>query len=88
MSEYELIARRVSKLTDNKDVEPVDLLKTVIHDIESGETPCDGIFVVVLKRESDGQWSTARYRSKLNSPETIALLRCAEHATMCNWLGR
>lgn len=50
----DLATRRVDKAPDNLTIRPMDLLKAVIKDIETGEVRADGLVVLIVQRPKDG----------------------------------
>lgn len=83
-----LAALRVGKADDNKDVKPVDLLRAMIHDIESGELKCDGLLLVWLDRPEEGNWDYGVYRSNVTRIEELAWYRLLEWSHLHRWTGR
>lgn len=84
--QFELVAKRVGRLTDNAAVTPLDLLKTVIDDIESGETPCDGLLIITVKRNEDSSMKVTRYRANIKREAEIALLGSQHHRAIHEWI--
>jgi hypothetical protein len=56
MSDMEkLSALRVGKADSNLHVRPIDLLRAAAHDVEVGETKCDGVLVLFVIKKPDGR---------------------------------
>jgi hypothetical protein len=84
VSEFEL--RRLEKITDNKEMRPLDLLKLVIAQIEAGETPADGLFILAIDRHDNGNLRTVnRYRCGLNRQDEVAFLADSQLRALEHW---
>lgn len=43
-----LASLRVDRASDNRDIKPVDLLRAMVHDIESGRINADGLILLYV----------------------------------------
>lgn len=82
----ELSVRRVTKQTDNTEVKPVDLLRKILHDIESGETKAGSVLIMIMSHDDDG-WDRVTYRAGLTHEQEIALLALAKKRAIERWIG-
>jgi hypothetical protein len=82
----DLSIRRVERQPDNKKVNPIDLLKKVIHDIETGEIKADAILILPLEI-TDGAWTRTVYRAGLSVADELTLLSLSHRKTMDWWMG-
>lgn len=89
MSDVEkMAAMRLSKMTDNKDAKPIDLLRAAIHDIETGALQCDGMMLVWMVRPKDSDWDYGVYRANVTRIEELAWYRLLEHSHLHKWIRR
>jgi len=82
----EFTAKRVAKMTDNAECTPVELLRYVLHEIESGEISPDCIMILAAKRHNGTRWDTASYRANLGRADEIAMLASAQHKAIRDWI--
>ena len=82
----EFTAKRVSKMTDNKECTPIELLRYVLYEIECGEIEPDCMMIIAAKRDGS-RWDMARYRSNLAREAEIAMLESAKHKAVRDWVG-
>lgn len=78
MSTDDLAVRRVRYESDNVKVNPTDLLRMVIADIEAGHVPCDGVVVLVANRPSEGDHEYTSYRSGMTQAQECLTLTIAQ----------
>lgn len=89
MSDVEkLAAKRVERASDNADVRPIDLLRAMANDIESGQLECDGLLIIFRNRPAVGDWSFGSYRCRLTRDEEAGTLMLAQDRFMKRWMGR
>lgn len=69
MSE-QLAAARVDKAKDAMAVKPVDLLRAMIHDIETGKLVTDGLAIVWAQRPAEGAWDYGTYRCGMTTTKS------------------
>ena len=87
MSEHdEFTIKRVARMVSNKECTPVELLRYVLHEIETGEIKPDGLMIMAVQRDGS-TWDTARYRANLTREAEIALLASSQHKAIRDWIG-
>lgn len=82
----EFTAKRVGKMTDNKDCTPIELLRYALYEIESGEIDPDCMMIIAAKRDGS-KWDMVRYRSNLTREAEIAMLESEKQKAVRNWIG-
>lgn len=87
MSEYEFTSKRVSKMKDNAQCTPVELLRHVLYEIESGEISPDCLIILAAQRDGSG-WDMATYRANLSREAEIAVLASAQYKAIRDWVGQ
>lgn len=87
MSEHEFVAKRVAKMTDNAECTPADLLKMVLHEIETGQISVESLMVITQRREAGGSLTVRRYRANLPRQTEIAMLGVAHHEAIRDWIS-
>lgn len=90
MSVEDLSLRRVTKQTDNTKITPVDLLKKILHDIETGETKADAVLVLMIAGANDPDdpnWDRTTYRAGMSYQTEICLLELAKKRAVERWVG-
>lgn len=85
MSEHEFVAKRVQRMSDNDHCTPVELLKTVLHEIETGEAHVDNMMIITVDRRGEG-WIVNRFRAKLTRETEIALLTTSQYKAIRDWV--
>lgn len=81
----DLAVARTRREDDNANVKPVDLLQTIIADIQDGEFVADGVIVLLVNRPKDGDWTTESYRSGMTRTDEIAYLELAKSNRIRDW---
>lgn len=81
----ELAVKRVKKANDNSEVRPVDLLRTMAHDIENGIIKCDGLLLLYVDRPKDGSWTYGSYRCGLARDQEVLTLVMHQERAIRNW---
>lgn len=81
----QLAVARVRKETDNVKVTPVDLLHSIIADIQDGLINPDGLIVLAVTRPDDSGWETESYRCGMKRTDEIAFLELAKETTIRKW---
>jgi hypothetical protein len=82
-----LAALRVGKAEDNKDITPLDLLRTMIHDIETGALKVDGLMILWFNRPKGEDWDMGSYRARVDRVEQLAFLELAKERHIRGWLN-
>lgn len=71
----ELAIARVNAAKDNGSVKPIDLLKAMIHDLETGVITADGLILVYANRPAEkAPWSFGRYVCGMTYDQEIVAL--------------
>lgn len=83
----ELAPRRVEKQSDNMEVRPIDVVRKLLHDIESGKVTPDKVFILIVENKDDGSWDRYTYRAGLTFEQEIALLELAKKRSVERWVG-
>lgn len=81
----QLAVARARREDDNANTSPVDLLQTIIADIQDGEIEADGVIVVAVHRPENGDWNTHRYRCGMKRVDEVAFLELARSQTVDDW---
>jgi len=87
MSDRDISIERVRRAEQSKDIKPLDLLRTIIADIEDGEFEADGLVVTMLKRGEGSEWNVMHYRCGITRPEEYTLYGLASAAVIERWKG-
>lgn len=82
--ELNLSKGRVLRAKDNADVPPLDLLRYIVSEIESGEIRPSSAFVVVTEDTEDRLFHH-RFFSNLDSYGTLAILELAKKRVLEEW---
>lgn len=85
MSEHEFVAKRVQRMSDNDHCTPVELLKLVLHEIDTGAVKADSIMIITVDRSGEG-WVVQRFRAKLTRETEIALLTTSQYKAIRDWV--
>lgn len=81
-------AAKAKAASDNTKIDPVDLLKMVIEDIEDGEINADGLVVIYVHRPEEGDNTVGLYRCGMRDYfEELGIVRIAEQKTVDNARG-
>jgi hypothetical protein len=86
MSLDEITRARLERLDSCLDIQPTDLLRWALDDIERGETTCDGLIVIWCRRPQEGNWDAGTYRAGLSRDQELVQLRLAEERLLRRWL--
>lgn len=84
----ELSKRRVDKAIDNKTVSPVDLLRAMADDIESGRLKVDGLLLLYCWRPSEGVWDYGGYRCGLTYDQQLVMVDLAHERIIRQWIRK
>lgn len=85
--EYELQARRIERLSDNTECKPVDLLKALVRDIETGRVEFESVLVLTGFRPDDSRpWEFNTFRAGVTREQEIALCEMAKERCIRDWL--
>lgn len=84
MSENEFVAKRVARMKRNEECTPVELLRYVLHEIETGEIQPDCMMIITAKREGS-EWDVVRYRANLSREHGIAMLASEHWKAVRDW---
>jgi hypothetical protein len=79
------LARKEAKAKTNMDIAPVDLLKILIRDIETGVVKADSMLVLVNDTHDEFSWCTSYYRCGLTRERENSMLSIAQHRHLHNW---
>jgi hypothetical protein len=71
----ELAIKRVERETDNLKVAPLDLLKLMLHDIQTGAIKPDGLLLLYFERPKEGERSMGTYRANVTWEQEVAYLQ-------------
>ncbi|MGH6892916.1 MAG: hypothetical protein ACRD3R_06660 [Terriglobales bacterium] len=82
----DLASRRVDRAKSNQDVRPVDLLRAMADDIESGRLQCDGLVLLYLHRPPTGQWGSGTYRAGVTYDQEFVAIELARERCLRKWL--
>jgi len=80
-----MAALRVNKQKDNSTVTPVDLLRAMASDIETGELKLDGLLLIHVNRPGDSDWSYGTYRCGLTRDQELVALTMAKFRCIKDW---
>ena len=80
-----LLAARISRMPDNKDVKPADLCRVMAHDIDTGLLKADGVVLVYMWRPEEGAWDFGRYTANMTHDEELVALTLAKEKAMRAW---
>lgn len=81
----QLAVARTRREDDNANTKPIDLLQTIIADIQDGEIQADGVIVIAVHRPEDGDWSSERYRCGMSRTDELAYLELAKDSFIRDW---
>jgi len=66
---------RARRLNDNRNADPVAVLRLAADEIEAGERPCDSVVVLMLNRgENDDSYGTSMMAADIRNSEIVALM--------------
>lgn len=83
----ELSAARVNKAKGAMDTNPLDLLRAMIHDIETGKVTVDGIAIIWAHRPQEGVWDYGTYRAGFTADQELVALTLAVDRCKRGWIG-
>ena len=80
----QLAVARVRKENNNVKVSPVDLLQTVIADLQDGNAKADGLIILLVDRAGDA-WETERYRCGMTRADELAFITLCQDLIIRKW---
>lgn len=84
---YQFVSKRADKAKKNSEITCVELLQSMIHDIETGQVKCDGMVIAYCLRPTGKPWDFGRYRSNLTRDAECMLLQVSTHKAIQGWVG-
>jgi hypothetical protein len=83
----DLAVARVARETNNTKVKPTDLLRAMIHDIETGELEVDGLLLLYALRPENARWTYGAYRSGMTRDQEVVTLAVMNERVLREWRG-
>ncbi len=80
-----LLAARIGKMKNNKDVKPADLCRAMAHDIDTGFLKADSLVLVYMHRPPDSDWDVGRYTANLTHDQELVALTLAKEKALRAW---
>lgn len=81
----DLAVKRFERAKDCHEVSPLDTLRTMIHDIETGVVKCDGLLVIAVNRDQKNPTYFQAYRSRLRRDEEVMILEAQKYKALKRW---
>jgi hypothetical protein len=81
----ELASARVKRENDNMKVNPVDLLRSIVHDIETGKLNIDGVMVLTTYRPTGEPWTFDSFRAGMTRMDELGTLALAQERCVRTW---
>lgn len=78
---------RLERIDDCFKITPVELLKQLIADIESGRDKVDGIVLLTLEVKPDGGWDLQTRRAQISRDRELVMCEMGKERCIRNWIN-
>lgn len=76
---------RADRAKDNAEITPADLLRTALYDLEEGKAKWDGLLMLGVARQENGDLTFNVYRSNVSRSDELVLLEFAKLRHLERW---